>query len=151
MTKSLKYNFIFLRKKNMCIFCQIVSWESPSWTIYQDELVSAFFDYFPASSGHLIIVPNAHHGNIFEIPEDTLAHLVKVSQKIARIYRDTLWVENINILQSNGSQAWQEVFHYHMHLIPRATWDNISLSWKADENLRDNYDELKERLSGELK
>jgi histidine triad (HIT) family protein len=52
--------------------------------------VTAFFDYFPASSGHLVIVPNQHHENIFDIPEDTLAHLVKVSKKIAHAYKDVL-------------------------------------------------------------
>ncbi len=135
----------------MCIFCQIVSWESPSWTIYQDDLVTAFFDYFPASSGHLIIVPNQHHQDIFDIPEDTLAHLAKVSKHIALVYKKTLWVEHINILQNTGSRAWQEVFHYHMHLIPRSDQDNVSLSWKTNESLRDNYDELKERLSKKLK
>lgn len=140
----------FLIIKSMCIFCQIVSWKSPSWTIYQDELVSAFFDYFPASSGHLIIVPNQHHENIFEIPEDTLAHLAKVSKRIARVYKDTLWADNINILQSNGSQAWQEVLHYHMHLIPRAQWDNVRLSWGHNESLRNSYDELKEKITAAL-
>lgn len=74
----------------MCIFCQIVTKESPSWTVYQDELVTAFFDYFPASNGHLLIVPNEHHANIFEIPEDTLAHLAKVSKKLALTYKQVL-------------------------------------------------------------
>lgn len=134
----------------MCIFCQIVSWESPSWTIYQDNLVTAFFDYFPASSGHLLLVPNQHHEDIFEIPEDTLAHLAKISKKIALSYKDILWVDNINILQSNGSQAWQEVFHYHMHLIPRASWDKVTFWWENDESLRGNYDGLQEKLSEKL-
>lgn len=134
----------------MCIFCSIVSWESPSWTIYKDDLVTAFFDYFPASSGHLVIVPNQHHENIFDIPEDTLAHLVKVSKKIAHAYKDVLWVTDINILQNNGSQAWQTVFHYHMHLIPRSQWDSITFSLTPDESLRDNYDELKKKLSEKI-
>jgi histidine triad (HIT) family protein len=112
--------------------------------------VTAFFDYFPASSGHLVIVPNQHHENIFDIPEDTLAHLVKVSKKIAHAYKDVLWVTDINILQNNGSQAWQTVFHYHMHLIPRSQWDSITFSLTPDESLRDNYDELKKKLSEKI-
>lgn len=131
----------------MCIFCSIVSWESPSWTIYSDDQVTAFFDYFPASSGHLVIVPNQHHENIFEIPEETLAHLAKVSKRIALAYRDILWVTDINILQNNGAVAWQVVFHYHMHLIPRVSWDELKFWWETDESLRNNYDELKEKLS----
>lgn len=74
----------------MCIFCDIVSGNAPSWTIYQDNQVTAFFDYFPASNGHLLIVPNQHHENIFEIPEDTLSHLAKISKKIALCYKELL-------------------------------------------------------------
>lgn len=131
----------------MCIFCSIVSWESPSWTIYSDDLVTAFFDYFPASAGHLVIVPNKHHENIFEIPEDTLAHLARVSKRIAHVYKDILWVEHMNILQNNGAQAWQTVFHYHMHLIPRTESDSITFSLPVNESLRESYDALKEKLS----
>jgi histidine triad (HIT) family protein len=96
-------------------------------------------------------VPNQHHENIFEIPEDTLTHLTKVSKKIATVYRDVLWVQDLNILQNNGAAAWQTVFHYHMHLIPRTPWDKMTFWWEANESLRDNYDEIKERLSGEFK
>ena len=135
----------------MCIFCQIASWESPSWTIYQDELVTAFFDYFPASSGHLVIVPNQHHENIFEIPEKTLTHLVAVSKRIAILYKDILWVSDMNILQNNGSLAWQTVFHYHMHIIPRLEWDKVQFWWENDEALRSGYDLLKEKLVEGLK
>lgn len=134
----------------MCIFCNIVSWDAPSWTIYQDDLVTAFFDYFPASSGHLVIIPNQHHENIFEIPEDTLAHLAKVSKRIATVYKEILWVENINILQNNGALAGQTVFHYHMHIIPRSNWDSVQFWWETDESLRENYDKLKEKIIEEL-
>lgn len=131
----------------MCIFCQIVSKESPGWIVYQDNLVTAFFDYFPANKGHLLIVPNECYKNIFEIPEDTLAHLAKVSKKIAHVYKDVLWIEHMNILQNNGKFAGQEVFHYHMHLIPRTENDNVSLGWKFDESLRESYDELSKKIA----
>ena len=134
----------------MCIFCQIVSKESPSWAVYQDNLVTAFFDYFPARKGHLLIVPNKHHENIFEIPEDTLAHLAKVSKKLALAYQKTLWVEHLNILQSNGKFSGQEVFHYHMHLIPKAENDSVKLWWECHENLRESYDELVGKIQGNL-
>jgi len=134
----------------MCIFCQIVGWEAPSTTVYRDDFVTAFFDYFPASLGHIVIVPNQHHENIFEIPEYTLAHLAKVSKRIAWVYKNVLWIENMNILQNNGALAGQTVFHYHMHIVPRSEWDNITFHWGADESLRESFDELKERLGGEL-
>jgi len=130
----------------MCIFCQIVAWEAPSTSIYQDDLVTAFFDYFPASLGHLVIVPNQHHENIFEIPEDTLAHLAKVSKRIAVVYKNVLWIKNMNILQNNGALAGQTVFHYHMHIIPRTDWDSIQFWWETDESLRERFEELREKI-----
>lgn len=130
----------------MGIFSDIVQKKAPAWIVYQDELVSAFFDYFPASNGHILIVPNEEYENIFEIPEDTLAHLAKVSKRIALIYKEVLWIEHINILQSNGTYAGQEVFHYHMHLIPRSENDTVSLWWKHHEDLREGYDQLQEKL-----
>ncbi len=58
-----------------------------------------------------------------------------------------MWAQGVNILQSNGKPAGQEVFHYHMHVIPRYTWDKVSLKWEADESLRNEYDELQEFIS----
>ena len=74
----------------MGIFSDIVQDKAPAWKIYSDERVTAFFDYFPASNGHVLIVPNQQYRDIFDIPEDTLAHLARVSQRIARVYRDVL-------------------------------------------------------------
>ena len=139
------------KTNTMCIFCQIVSWDAPSWTLYQDDLVTAFFDYFPASSGHLVIVPNQHHKNIFEIPEETLGHLAKVSKRIATVYKETLWIESINILQNNGALSGQTVFHYHMHLVPRSEGDSITFHWEADESLREGFDNLRKKIVEELK
>lgn len=126
-----------------CIFCNIVNKNSPSWTIYQDEYISAFFDYFPASKWHVLIVPNKHYSNLFEIPDEILEKITVLSKKIALFYKNNLWIENINILQSNWEIAWQEVLHYHMHIIPREKNDNVNFHWVPDEKIRDNYDELK--------
>jgi len=134
----------------MCIFCDILSWDAPSWTLYQDKHVTAFLDYFPASFGHLVIVPNKHHENIFEIPEDTLTHLTKISKRIALAFKEQFWIQHINVLQNNGVQAWQTVFHYHMHLVPRSEWDTITFHWEADESLRERFDELREKMVEEL-
>jgi len=135
----------------MTIFSDIISGKIPGYIIYHDDLVTAFLDYFPASFGHTLIVPNEAYENIFEIPEDTLAHLAKVSKRIALALREQFWIEHMNILQNNGALAGQTVFHYHMHLIPRAEWDSIQFWWETDESLREGFDELKERLSEELK
>lgn len=134
-----------------CIFCNIVNKKAPSWTVYQDEYVSAFFDYFPASKWHILIVPNEHYENLFETPDEILWKIIKVSKKIANFYKENMWINNINIVQSNWKFAWQEVFHYHMHLVPRSENDNVNLKWIPDEKIRDKYNELKEYISNWLK
>lgn len=127
-----------------CIFCDIVSGKAPSWTVYQDEYITAFFDYFPASKGHLLIVPNEHYENLATTPDEILSKIIILSKKIACFYKNKLWIDHLNIVQRNGEFADQEVMHYHMHLIPRKKGDNISLDWTPDENLREEYDELKD-------
>jgi histidine triad (HIT) family protein len=118
--------------------------------VYQDEYISAFFDYFPASKWHILIVPNEHYENLHKTPDEILWKIISLSKKIANFYKDEMWIENINIHQSNGKLAWQEVFHYHMHLIPRYASDKVHFKWEADESLRSEYDELKEFISKTL-
>lgn len=134
-----------------CIFCDIVTKKASSWMIYQDEYISAFFDYFPASKWHVMVVPNKHYANIFEIPDEIISKIWVLSKKISIFYKENLWVEDINIIQSNWKLAWQEVFHYHMHLIPRSENDKMNFHWDYDENIRDEYDELKEFIANWIK
>ncbi len=126
-----------------CIFCKIVAWEAPSWTVYQDEYITAFFDYFPASKGHLLIVPNDHYENLSTTPDEVLSKIIILSKKITLFYKQKLWIDNLNVVQRNGKHADQEVMHYHMHLIPREQDDDINLNWDSNESLRDSYNELK--------
>ena len=130
-----------------CIFCDIVNKKAPSWTVYQDEYISAFFDYFPASKWHILIVPNKHYADLNETPDEILSKIITLSKKIATFYKSEMWINDLNIVQSNGKLAGQEVFHYHMHVIPRAESDNITLTWTPNEDLRQEYDELQEFIS----
>jgi len=135
----------------MCIFCKIVNKEAPSWTIYQDEYISAFFDYNPASKWHVLIVPNKHFPNLFETPDELLWKIIALAKKISIFYKENMWIENINIVQSNWEIAWQEVFHYHMHVVPRSKNDKITFYWESDSNIRNEFDELKEFISKWIK
>ncbi len=130
-----------------CIFCKIVNKEAPSWTVYQDKYISAFFDYNPASKWHILIVPNKHYPNLFETPDLILWKISALSKKISIFYKNKWWIENINIVQSNWKIAWQEVFHYHMHIVPRSENDNITFHWEPDISIRNDFDELKKSIS----
>lgn len=133
-----------------CIFCQIIRKKINSWTVYEDEKTQAFFDVNPASPGHVLVIPKKHFKNIYDIPQDELAHLIKIVQKIALSYRQSLGVNNVQILHSAGKYAQQEVPHFHFHLIPRKEKDGLNLSYPAHSELQEKFDQLLEKVKQEL-
>ena len=88
-----------------CIFCHIVAGKAKSWTIYQDDSIQAFFDYNPASKGHVLIVPKMHYPNIFEIPDELLEKITVFSKRLSNIYKRLYNIEHLNIINSNGEYA----------------------------------------------
>lgn len=129
-----------------CIFCDIIQGKEKSWTIYQDDFIQAFFDYNPASKGHILIVPKAHYCSIFEIPDELLEKITVFSKKLSIIYKKIYSVEHVNIVNSNGEYAGQEVFHYHMHVVPRMKNDKVHFSWQVQEDIRNNFDSIKNEI-----
>lgn len=110
-------------KDERCIFCQIISKSIPSNIVYEDELSLAFLDIFPVSKGHTIVIPKEHYQNIEDIPDDTLAHIIKIVKKLSILIRRKLNGEGYNILQNNFPAAGQAINHCHFHIIPRSTND----------------------------
>jgi histidine triad (HIT) family protein len=86
-----------------CIFCQISKGEAKSWKVYEDENVCAFFDYNPVNAYHTLVVSKRHYTNFLTIPPDILQKLILATQKIALIYKDKLGIENLQIINSCGS------------------------------------------------
>lgn len=101
----------------MDIFCKIIKGEMPSYTIYEDEIVKVFLDVTPNHNGHTLIVPKEHYENLFDIDEEVLNHILKVSKKIASLLKERLNYDGITLNQNN--MYGQEVKHYHLHLIPK--------------------------------
>ena len=99
-----------------CIFCQIARKEKQAYLVYEDEKCMAFLDAYPVTEGHTLVIPKKHYKNIYEIPEDNLAHIIKICKKIALDYQHIFQTIGLNIIQSNGIAAKQTVFHFHIHL-----------------------------------
>lgn len=100
-----------------CIFCKIIKEEIPSYTIYENEYVKCFLDINPLSNGHTLIIPKHHYKDLKDIDEKILCEIVKTSKYIYNLLDSKLNPEGIRIVQNNG--CYQEVKHYHMHLIPK--------------------------------
>jgi histidine triad (HIT) family protein len=116
-----------------CIFCKIIKGEIPAHKIYEDDKILAFLDAFPIAKGHTLIIPKQHAENIYDINEETISHIGRISKRIAKQLKDKLKCDGINILQNNEKFSGQFVMHYHMHLIPRFESDNLSFWSKTDK------------------
>lgn len=112
-----------------CLFCRIAAGELPSETIDSDELTLTFMDINPATAGHALVIPRAHARDLLEISEDDLAAVMRAAQRCAARVVERLGADGVNLLNSCGSAAWQTVFHFHVHVIPRYAGDPLRLPW----------------------
>lgn len=99
-----------------CIFCKIVNGDIPSYTIYEDDIVKCFLDINPESNGHTLIIPKKHYKDLFDIPNDTLIHIIDTARVLEKKLKDKLNIDGITLIQNNGDA--QEVKHFHLHLKP---------------------------------
>lgn len=110
-----------------CIFCKIVAGELPATRIDEDERTVAFMDIAPWTRGHALVVPRAHATDLGEIGEEDLAAVAAMAKRIALRQKERLGAEGVNLLNAFGAAAWQTVFHFHMHVIPRYADDGMQL------------------------
>jgi len=118
-----------ITQDNDCIFCKIVAGELPAQRVDEDERTIAFMDINPATRGHALVIPRRHWTDLMEIDADDLQATVVAAQRLARQISDRLEPDGINLLNSCGSAAWQTVFHFHIHVIPRYAGDPLRLPW----------------------
>jgi histidine triad (HIT) family protein len=102
-----------------CLFCGIVDGSIPSETIDSDERTVAFMDINPATPGHALVVPRAHSADLLEIGPEDLSATTLAAQRLARRMKDVLGPDGINLINACGAAAWQTVFHFHIHVVPR--------------------------------
>ena len=113
-----------------CIFCAIASGQAPAHRVAETADAMAFLDVNPATRGHTLVIPKQHATNLFEIGDDDLAACASLAQQVAGHLRDRLGADGINLMNSNGAAAWQSVFHFHLHVVPRyAGRDGLELPW----------------------
>ncbi len=97
----------------------------PSYKVYEDDKALAFLDINPVNDGHTLIIPKEHFETILDIPEDLLAYLHSISKKISAAVKSVTNADGLNIVQSNGRAAMQEVPHLHIHIMPRFDGDGV--------------------------
>jgi histidine triad (HIT) family protein len=112
-----------------CLFCKIVAGEIPSTIVDSDERTVAFMDINPGTRGHALVVPRNHSRDLLEIDPEDLAAVAVAGQRLAGRAKESLGADGVNLLNSCGEVAWQTVFHFHLHVIPRYADDTVRLPW----------------------
>jgi histidine triad (HIT) family protein len=115
-----------------CLFCGIVAGDVPAQIIDSDEHTLAFMDINPATPGHALVVPRGHSADLMEVSDDDLERTALAARRVARTIDAALDPDGFNILNSCGSAAWQTIFHFHLHVIPRYDDDPLKLPWVPD-------------------
>jgi histidine triad (HIT) family protein len=113
-----------------CIFCKIIAGELPAQIVAEDERTIAFMDISPGTRGHLLVIPRNHAKNLLEIDAEDLAAVALSAQRMARLVTERLGADGVNLINSCGAHAWQTVFHFHMHVLPRYADDPLRLPWQ---------------------
>jgi histidine triad (HIT) family protein len=112
-----------------CIFCKILAGEMPARILDEDERTIAFMDIAPATRGHALVIPRAHAADLLSVEPEDLAAVALASQRLAARAKERLKADGVNLINSCGAAAWQTVFHFHMHVIPRYKDDPLKLPW----------------------
>jgi histidine triad (HIT) family protein len=108
-----------------CIFCQIIERKTSASVVYEDSEVMAFLSHRPVNEGHTLVVPKKHYVDIYEISEAEVACLFAVVKRLSHAVRDAMDNPAIRIVQNNGKNAGQVVFHMHVHIIPMKAGNHI--------------------------
>ncbi|NLJ90380.1 MAG: HIT family protein [Clostridiales bacterium] len=119
--------------ENNCIFCKITRKQIGSNILYEDDDFQVILDISPATKGHAILISKKHFDNLFKMDESTAAKLFPVVLKVSKIMKEELNCSGFNLVQNNGKNAGQTVFHFHLHLIPRYENDGIDFRWNTTE------------------
>lgn len=120
-----------------CVFCDILQRKLPSSEVYHDAICTAFMDIQPVNPGHVLVIPNRHASSLADLDEETGAHLFRVAQRVANaLRRSGVRCEGVNLFLADGKAAGQEVFHIHLHVLPRYGGDGFGLRFGATYGAR---------------
>ena len=137
-----------------CVFCKILSGEEPASIVYRDDSCVAFMDIKPINPGHVVVVPTEHGAGLSDVSEESAAQMMRVSRKVAAALQASgVRCEGVNLFLSDGRAAFQDIFHVHMHVIPRWQGDGFGLRYSDQYHLkspREALNQTAERIKGAI-
>ncbi len=139
-----------MRFEESCIFCKIVAKEAASSLVYEDKSVMAFLDIRPLTIGHTLVIPKDHYVDIFDIPPKELASVHLTAKLLAFAVKKATDADGISIIQQNGKAAGQDIFHFHVHVVPRFSGQTLPRFSELKEVERMKLDEMAEKIRQQL-
>jgi len=134
-----------------CIFCRITRKQASASFVYEDESVLAFLDVNPLSEGHTLVVPREHYATIFDVPEELIAHVHRIVKQVAIAVKEATRADGISIIQQNGNAADQDIFHLHVHVIPRFEGQKLTRTKGISEANRERLDQVAANIKSHVK
>ncbi|HLN88914.1 MAG TPA: HIT family protein [Candidatus Binatia bacterium] len=134
-----------------CIFCKIVGKQAPSSVIYEDKTVMAFLDLRPLNIGHTLVIPKAHYVDIFDIPEEQLSQVYNIAKQVSLAIKKATHADGISVIQQNGKAAGQDIFHFHVHVVPRFEGQKLPPFSELREVERSKLDAIAKKIKQQLK
>jgi histidine triad (HIT) family protein len=134
-----------------CIFCKIAKGDAPASVIYEDQDVMAFLDINPIQRGHALVIPKQHFVDIWDIPPNVLTKVVSVTKRVSQRMKDAMKTEGVNTFSASGKPAGQDIYHFHMHVIPLGEGEKTKFaSWWLSTMIMADRSELDD-LAKELR
>ena len=133
-----------------CVFCKIVKGQAPASIVYEDQEVMVFLDIRPLNMGHTLVIPRAHYVDIFDIPNALLSRIHKIAKHVAPAIKKATTADGISIIQQNGKAAGQDIFHLHVHVVPRFEGQKLPRFSELREVERAKLDAMAEKIKQQL-
>jgi histidine triad (HIT) family protein len=125
-----------------CVFCEIVAGREPASFVWRDGRVVAFLSLEQPNPYKVLVVPRAHVETIYDLDDDLAACVFQAAVRVARAVRSVAGCPGLNLVQANGAAGQQDVFHFHLHVVPRLPGDRVTLRWPNVQRGRSELDRL---------
>lgn len=142
--------FVDTSPPGQCIFCRLVAGDIPAARVFEDEQTIAFMDIGQVNPGHVLVATRRHAATLFEITPQEAAAVMQTAQRVAQAVRAAFDPPGLTLLQANGREGDQTVFHFHMHVVSRHADDGIALSWPRKDPPADVLQDYAARLRAAL-
>ena len=138
--------FVDTSPPGQCIFCKLVAGEIPASKVYEDEATIAFMDLGQLNPGHTLVAVKRHADNLLELTADEAAAAMRTAHRVAQAVNKAFQPPGLTLLQCNGKEGDQTVFHFHLHVLPRWGNDGIGLSWPRKDPARETLESYAAQL-----